>query len=492
MATRLLPPGYQQLDANGAPVSGAKLYTYSAGTTTPKATYSDAGLTILNSNPVEADAAGRFGDIFATTGSYALVMETSAGAPIWDADPVDGATGSTAAPGAGIRNLLTDGDFASVLTLTAVATDGGYIADNWYALNQSNNTTASLQTLQQDGIPNNLRITQANATPQRYGVAQVIPAADSYRARGSSVTLSGKIRHSLAAPIRYAVLAWTGTADAPTKDVVNDWTSASYTAGGFFNSTTLTVVGVGSITPTANTWTDITALSGSVTSSANNLIVFVWTEGATVQNATLDVSQLQLEVAASATAYEFLPDWLASRVTGWRLIADIAVTDVASIDVTWTEGAYRVVEVFLTSIRPKSIAGSTSQNIYARVRIGSSFVSGATDYDSQSLTQEGSTVGGIALTGSAWWLSRGGFAAANDEYSGRFWFDPGGGSSGSGIEPGFHGQERHSSHSGPARRQGMISGSYGPGGTISGLRFLWEDGGNFSPQGRITVLGLRA
>jgi microcystin-dependent protein len=325
MATRLLPPGYQQLDANGAPVSGAKLYTYSAGTTTPKATYSDAGLTILNSNPVEADAAGRFGDIFATTGSYALVMETSAGAPIWDADPVDGATGSTASPGAGIRNLLTDGDFASVALLTATGVDGAGIADNWYALNQSNNTTAALQTLQQDGIPNNLRITQANASAQRYGVAQVIPAADSYRARGSSVTLSGKIRHSLAAPIRYAVLAWTGTADAPTKDVVNDWTSASYTAGGFFNSTTLTVVGVGSVTPTASIWTDITALTGAVSSSATNLIVMVWTEGATVQNATLDVSQLQLEVAAAATAYEFLPSWLGEAQTGNNFVPTGAV-----------------------------------------------------------------------------------------------------------------------------------------------------------------------
>lgn len=311
MATRLLPPGYQQLDANGAPVSGAKLYTYSAGTTTPKATYSDAGLTILNANPVEADAAGRFGDIFAATGSYALVMETSAGAPIWDADPVDGATGSTASPGAGVRNLLTDGDFATVALLTTTGVDGASIADDWYALNQSNNTTVSLQTLQQDGIPTNLRITQANATPQRFGFGKVVPAADTYRARGGPVTLSGKIRHSLAAPIRYAVLAWTGTADAPTKDVVNDWTSASYTAGGFFNSTTLTVVGVGSVTPTAATWTDITALTGTVSSSATNLVVMIWTEGTTAQNATLDVTQVQLEVAASATSYEFLPTWLA-------------------------------------------------------------------------------------------------------------------------------------------------------------------------------------
>lgn len=90
MATRLLQPGYQELTATGSIAAGALLYTYSAGTSTPKATYSDEALTILNSNPVEADGSGRFGDIFASTGQYRLIMKTSAGATLWTADPVDG------------------------------------------------------------------------------------------------------------------------------------------------------------------------------------------------------------------------------------------------------------------------------------------------------------------------------------------------------------------------------------------------------------------
>jgi microcystin-dependent protein len=316
MATRLLPPGYQQFDANGDPVSGAKLYTYEAGTSTPKKTYSDAGLTIENSNPVEADSAGRFGAIFATTGSYALEMQTSTGVTLWTADPVDGASGSSASPGAGIRNLLTDGDFAAVATLTATGVDGVSIADDWYALNQSNNTTVALQSLQQDGIPTNIRITQANATPQRFGLAQIVRSADAYRSRSGSVTLSAQVRLSVSAAVRYAVLAWTGAADATTRDVVNDWTSTNYTPSNFFIASDVAVVGVGSITPSANTWTEILELTGTVSASMTNLVVLFWTEAAAAQNVTLDVTQAQLEVASEATAYEFLPSWLAPAEAG--------------------------------------------------------------------------------------------------------------------------------------------------------------------------------
>lgn len=51
--------GWQFFTDNGVPLSGGKIYTYAAGTTTPQATYtSNTGLT-LNSNPIILDAAGR-------------------------------------------------------------------------------------------------------------------------------------------------------------------------------------------------------------------------------------------------------------------------------------------------------------------------------------------------------------------------------------------------------------------------------------------------
>lgn len=57
----IVPNGYQtELDATGAPISGALIYTYSAGTLTPITTYSDYQLTTPNTNPIVADSAGRW------------------------------------------------------------------------------------------------------------------------------------------------------------------------------------------------------------------------------------------------------------------------------------------------------------------------------------------------------------------------------------------------------------------------------------------------
>lgn len=49
----------QFFDDNGDPLSGGKLYAYSAGTTTPKATYTTEEATVQHAHPIVLDAAGR-------------------------------------------------------------------------------------------------------------------------------------------------------------------------------------------------------------------------------------------------------------------------------------------------------------------------------------------------------------------------------------------------------------------------------------------------
>jgi hypothetical protein len=51
--------GWQFLDNNGNPLSGGKIYTYAAGTTTPLVTYTSRTGLIANSNPIILDSAGR-------------------------------------------------------------------------------------------------------------------------------------------------------------------------------------------------------------------------------------------------------------------------------------------------------------------------------------------------------------------------------------------------------------------------------------------------
>ena len=86
MGSRLTSPQIADFSASGP---GAKLYAYAAGTSTPKNTYSDAGETTPNANPIEADANGRFGDIYLESGAYKFILKTSADVEIWTRDNVE-------------------------------------------------------------------------------------------------------------------------------------------------------------------------------------------------------------------------------------------------------------------------------------------------------------------------------------------------------------------------------------------------------------------
>lgn len=178
--------------------------------------------------------------------------------------------------------------------------DDSYTLDGWYVLNQSNPITPTQQTAQENGQATNLRLTQSNASAQRFGIATILESKDAIPLRGRQITFRPRVRISASQVVRIALLEWTGAADDLTSDVVNNWTSGSFTAGGFFNSTTMAVLGVGSKTPGAAAWTDMDALTVTVGSSCNNLIATIWMETTAAQNFTLDIGKVRLVPGAYA------------------------------------------------------------------------------------------------------------------------------------------------------------------------------------------------
>lgn len=79
------PPGLTQiLDLNGVPAAGYLLYTFDAGTSTPRPTWSDAGETTPNAHPIVLDAEGR-AQVF-WRGNYRIELRTPLGAVVWTQD----------------------------------------------------------------------------------------------------------------------------------------------------------------------------------------------------------------------------------------------------------------------------------------------------------------------------------------------------------------------------------------------------------------------
>jgi len=87
-------PDAQVFDDNGDPLNGGKVYTYEAGTSTPKASYTDASEDTANANPVILDSEGR-GEIWLGEGSYKIRVFDSLDNLIDERDDIIGDSSSS-------------------------------------------------------------------------------------------------------------------------------------------------------------------------------------------------------------------------------------------------------------------------------------------------------------------------------------------------------------------------------------------------------------
>ncbi|MEM7237406.1 MAG: hypothetical protein AAF501_06235, partial [Pseudomonadota bacterium] len=77
------------LDANGAPISGAKMFVHEDGTTTQIQLYSDKALTTTVVQPLLSDAEGRFSQAFFEDEPFKLYMTDASDVAIYTADNLD-------------------------------------------------------------------------------------------------------------------------------------------------------------------------------------------------------------------------------------------------------------------------------------------------------------------------------------------------------------------------------------------------------------------
>jgi hypothetical protein len=225
MAVLYTPHFVQFFDDNNAPLSGGKLYTYEAGTTTPKATYTTAGAGTPNANPVELDAYGRA--IIFLSGSYKFLLTDADDVPV---GPNGGVTDNVTAFQASSSGAIADGDYGditvsssgTVMTIDNNAISTSKIADN-------NVTLGKLATQAANTV-------LANATASAAAPTAVALSASQLLGRGSTgnvaaITLGSGLSMSGATLSVSSSGAWTqiGSTQTPTGVAVVDFNSIPQT-----------------------------------------------------------------------------------------------------------------------------------------------------------------------------------------------------------------------------------------------------------------------
>jgi len=119
--------GVQFFDNNGNPLSGGKIYTYEAGTTTPLATYTSSTGVTAHTNPIVLDSGGRVpgGEIWNALQLYKFVLKTSAEVTIATYDNVGSSFNAVAI----IANFTGNG---STVAFTLASAAAGENATNVY------------------------------------------------------------------------------------------------------------------------------------------------------------------------------------------------------------------------------------------------------------------------------------------------------------------------------------------------------------------------
>ena len=140
MAVFLSPVGgvaAQFFTNNGVILSGGKLYTYAAGTTTPQTTYTSSSGNTNHTNPIILDSAGRVpgGEIWLSASTYKFVLKDSTDVLIATYDNITG-IGVAAYQ---VQNFTGDGT-TLVFTLSAAPQDENHTSVYINGVYQNKNT----------------------------------------------------------------------------------------------------------------------------------------------------------------------------------------------------------------------------------------------------------------------------------------------------------------------------------------------------------------
>jgi hypothetical protein len=249
-------------------------------------------------------------------GAVGLLQNSSV--TIDDSNGVAGMSSVNSGPMAGFRNVIINGammvaqrgtSFTSATTV--VNNDDAYTLDRWYILSDGNDVVDVTQ--ESSTVPTNglraiaLDVETAN---KKFGLAQIIEQKNCIGLIGNTVTLSFKAKVSATTNldnVKAAIIAWSGTADTVTSDIISAWgiegTDPTLIANATYENTPANL----SLTTSYATYSVSAAVD---TASTKNIIVFIWSDVTTTSTGGSDilyVTDVQLEIGSTATPFERRP-----------------------------------------------------------------------------------------------------------------------------------------------------------------------------------------
>jgi hypothetical protein len=208
-----------------------------------------------------------------------------------------------------LKNRLVNGSFNIAQRGTSFVSgannDDTYNLDRWYVLSDGNDAVDITQTTT---VPTGAKYSiglDVETVNKKFGIAQIIENVNCYDAIGGNVTLSFQAKVSATTKldnVKCAVVAWSGTADSVTSDIISAWgaegTNPTLIANATYENTPANL-------NVTTSWATYSVTANVDTASTANIIVFIWSDVTdTTAGDFLHITNAQLEIGTSATPFE--------------------------------------------------------------------------------------------------------------------------------------------------------------------------------------------
>jgi hypothetical protein len=208
-----------------------------------------------------------------------------------------------------LKNRLLNGSFNVAQRGTSFVSgannDDTYNLDRWYVLSDGNDAVDITQTTT---VPTGAKYSiglDVETVNKKFGIAQIIENVNCYDAIGGNVTLSFQAKVSATTKldnVKCAIVAWSGTADTVTSDIISAWgaegTNPTLIANATYENTPANL-------NVTTSWATYSVTANVDTASTANIIVFIWSDVTdTTAGDFLHITNAQLEIGTSATPFE--------------------------------------------------------------------------------------------------------------------------------------------------------------------------------------------